>query len=106
VPRDRSPDPADKRSRILRITPAGRAKLTELSERYTVALAHHLGDWSDDEVDQLSASSPASARASATAVRPARRRERPYARVRATTSPKEVHGIDHIVRPAQQPSHP
>ena len=50
---DRSPDPADKRSRILRLTPAGRDMLAELSERYMNALVHYLEDWSDDEVDQL-----------------------------------------------------
>ncbi|TLS40642.1 MarR family transcriptional regulator [Streptomyces montanus] len=50
---DRSPDPADKRSRILRLTPAGRDMLAEISERYTHALAHYLEDWSDDEVDRL-----------------------------------------------------
>jgi DNA-binding MarR family transcriptional regulator len=50
---DRSPDPADKRSRILRLTPAGRDMLAEIAERYTRALAHYLGDWSDDEVEQL-----------------------------------------------------
>ncbi|MEV0554417.1 MarR family transcriptional regulator [Streptomyces sp. NPDC050597] len=50
---DRSPDPADKRSRILRLTPAGQDMLAELSERYMNALVHYLADWSDDEVDQL-----------------------------------------------------
>ncbi|GGK65914.1 MarR family winged helix-turn-helix transcriptional regulator [Streptomyces flaveus] len=50
---DRSPDPADKRSRILRLTPAGRDMLAEIAERYTRALTHYLGDWSDDEVEQL-----------------------------------------------------
>ncbi|MFC4464862.1 MarR family winged helix-turn-helix transcriptional regulator [Streptomyces xiangluensis] len=49
----RSPDPGDKRSRILRLTPAGRDMLTEIAERYTRALAHYLGDWSDGEVEQL-----------------------------------------------------
>ncbi|MEG3629812.1 MarR family winged helix-turn-helix transcriptional regulator [Streptomyces poriticola] len=50
---ERSPDPADKRSRILRLTPAGRARLDELSERTTQLLAHRLGDWTDDELGQL-----------------------------------------------------
>ncbi|QQM41931.1 MarR family winged helix-turn-helix transcriptional regulator [Streptomyces liliifuscus] len=50
---DRSPDPADKRSRILRLTPAGQDMLADLSERYMNALVHYLADWSDDEVDQL-----------------------------------------------------
>ncbi|MFE9685770.1 MarR family winged helix-turn-helix transcriptional regulator [Streptomyces sp. NPDC006285] len=52
---DRSADPADKRSRILRLTPPGRGMLADLSERYMNALAHYLADWTDDEVDQLSA---------------------------------------------------
>ncbi|WP_055700248.1 MULTISPECIES: MarR family winged helix-turn-helix transcriptional regulator [Streptomyces] len=50
----RDPDPADKRSRILRLTPAGEAKFEELSDLSMRALAHYLHDWSDDEVDQLS----------------------------------------------------
>jgi DNA-binding MarR family transcriptional regulator len=50
---ERSPDPADKRSRILRLTPAGRAQLEELSRRTTQLLAHRLSDWTDEEVGQL-----------------------------------------------------
>ncbi|MGW0551731.1 MarR family winged helix-turn-helix transcriptional regulator [Streptomyces altiplanensis] len=50
---DRAPDPCDKRSRILRLNPAGRALLEELSERYIQTLAGALDDWSDDEVGQL-----------------------------------------------------
>ncbi len=50
---DRAPDPCDKRSRILRLNPAGRALLEELSERYVQTLAGALDDWSDDEVGQL-----------------------------------------------------
>ena len=50
---ERSPDPADKRSRILRLTPAGSAQLDELSRRSTDLLADRLGDWTDDEVAQL-----------------------------------------------------
>ncbi|MFJ6571274.1 MarR family winged helix-turn-helix transcriptional regulator [Streptomyces sp. NPDC091292] len=50
---ERCPDPADKRSRILRLTPAGKERLDDMSERYVETLAHFLGDWSDDEVDQL-----------------------------------------------------
>ncbi|MFF0435159.1 MarR family winged helix-turn-helix transcriptional regulator [Streptomyces sp. NPDC004327] len=50
---ERLPDPADKRSRILRLTPAGADKLAELDDRLTAMLAHHLADWSDDDVDQL-----------------------------------------------------
>ncbi|GHH69786.1 MarR family transcriptional regulator [Streptomyces sulfonofaciens] len=52
---DRSPDPCDRRSRILRLTADGRAKLAELSETYVRALAGCLADWSDEEVDQFNA---------------------------------------------------
>ncbi|MET9391968.1 MarR family transcriptional regulator [Streptomyces sp. NPDC006624] len=50
---ERSPDPADKRSRILRLTPAGHAQLDELSRRTTEVLAERLSDWTDEEVGQL-----------------------------------------------------
>ncbi|MGY5046834.1 MarR family winged helix-turn-helix transcriptional regulator [Streptomyces sp. 900105755] len=50
---ERSSDPADKRSRILHLTPAGETTLVELSRRSTELLAERLGDWSDEEVDQL-----------------------------------------------------
>ncbi|MFJ6085429.1 MarR family winged helix-turn-helix transcriptional regulator [Streptomyces sp. NPDC092369] len=50
---DRSPDPADKRSRILRLTAPGRAQLEALFERTTELLADRLSDWSDEEVAQL-----------------------------------------------------
>lgn len=50
---DRSPDPDDKRSRILRLTPSGKVQLNELAERYSGALAHYLDGWSDDEIGQL-----------------------------------------------------
>lgn len=50
---ERLPDPADKRSRILRLTPAGRTRLDELYGLTTQLLADRLGDWSDDEVGQL-----------------------------------------------------
>ncbi|GGV49106.1 MarR family winged helix-turn-helix transcriptional regulator [Streptomyces longisporoflavus] len=50
----REPDPADKRSRILRLTPAGQTKVNELSELSIRTLTHYLHDWSDDEVVQLS----------------------------------------------------
>src|SRR4051812_6040294 len=52
---DRSPAPADKRSRIVHLTPAGLTRLEELSERTTQLLAERLNDWSDDEVGQLAA---------------------------------------------------
>jgi hypothetical protein len=50
---DRCPDPADRRSRILRLTPEGRAMLAELSERTAQLLGRRLSGWSDEEVRQL-----------------------------------------------------
>ncbi|MFD7995648.1 MarR family winged helix-turn-helix transcriptional regulator [Streptomyces mexicanus] len=50
---ERLPDPADKRSRILHLTPAGLDRLDDLSRRTTHLLAERLSDWSDDEVGQL-----------------------------------------------------
>ncbi|AXG79003.1 MarR family winged helix-turn-helix transcriptional regulator [Streptomyces paludis] len=50
---ERLPDPADKRSRILRLTPVGRAMVDELSLRATELFAQTLDDWTDDEVGQL-----------------------------------------------------
>jgi DNA-binding MarR family transcriptional regulator len=50
---ERSPDPADKRSRILHLTPAGQAQLDELFRRTTQLLAERLADWSDEEVGRL-----------------------------------------------------
>lgn len=50
---ERSPDPADKRSRILRLTPAGDDVLVDLNLRVTDMFAHHLQEWSDDDVGQL-----------------------------------------------------
>ncbi|MET7575146.1 MarR family transcriptional regulator [Streptomyces sp. NPDC005492] len=49
----RSPDPADKRSRILRLTPSGWAQVDELSRRTAELLADRLSDWSEEEVGQL-----------------------------------------------------
>jgi DNA-binding MarR family transcriptional regulator len=50
---ERHPDPADKRSRILRLSAAGQDMVEDLSQRSVAALAHTLDDWSDDEVGQL-----------------------------------------------------
>ncbi|MEV0491155.1 MarR family winged helix-turn-helix transcriptional regulator [Streptomyces atratus] len=50
---ERSADPADKRSRILRLTPAGNAVLGDLNRRIAEMFAHNLQEWSDDEVGQL-----------------------------------------------------
>ncbi|MET8172583.1 MarR family winged helix-turn-helix transcriptional regulator [Streptomyces clavifer] len=52
---ERFPDPADKRSRILRLTPAGDELIDDLTRRTTEMFAHHLTDWSDDEVGRLNA---------------------------------------------------
>ncbi|MFE0036703.1 MarR family winged helix-turn-helix transcriptional regulator [Streptomyces sp. NPDC059015] len=52
---ERSPDPDDGRSRILRLTPAGVARLEDLGRRTTDLFAHHLKDWSDDDVGRLNA---------------------------------------------------
>ncbi|WP_406008029.1 MarR family transcriptional regulator [Streptomyces sp. NBC_00637] len=50
---ERAPDPADKRSRILHLTPEGHAMLVELSRRSSELLAERLGDWTDAEVGRL-----------------------------------------------------
>jgi DNA-binding MarR family transcriptional regulator len=50
---ERSPDPADKRSRILRVTPAGHARLDELFRQTTHLLAERLDHWSEEEIGQL-----------------------------------------------------
>ncbi|MFG2625300.1 MarR family winged helix-turn-helix transcriptional regulator [Streptomyces sp. NPDC048473] len=50
---ERSSDPADKRSRILRLTPAGHDVLSDLNRRTTEMFIHNLSDWSDDDVGQL-----------------------------------------------------
>ncbi|MFC5801341.1 MarR family winged helix-turn-helix transcriptional regulator [Streptomyces formicae] len=52
---ERVPDPDDRRSRILRLTPAGRELLDDLGRRTTDMFAHYLSDWSDDDVGQLTA---------------------------------------------------
>ena len=50
---ERLPDPGDRRSRILRLTAAGRAMLDELNHRVTQAFARNLAEWSDDDVALL-----------------------------------------------------
>lgn len=50
---DRFPDPADKRSRILRLTPEGLDRLHELSRRTTEVLARRLSHWTDEDVGRL-----------------------------------------------------
>ncbi|ALO94751.1 MarR-family transcriptional regulator [Streptomyces hygroscopicus subsp. limoneus] len=50
---ERHPDPADKRSRILRLTPEGLHQLDDLSRRTTHLLAERLADWTDEDVGEL-----------------------------------------------------
>ncbi|MEU3818117.1 MarR family transcriptional regulator [Streptomyces sp. NPDC030392] len=50
---ERSPDPGDRRSRILRLTPSGREVLDDLGRRTTDLFADRLRDWSDDDVGRL-----------------------------------------------------
>ncbi|MGW4032634.1 MarR family winged helix-turn-helix transcriptional regulator [Streptomyces sp. NPDC004838] len=50
---ERVPDPGDRRSHLLRLTPAGVDMLGELHERMAEMFAQNLHDWSDDEVGQL-----------------------------------------------------
>lgn len=50
---ERRPDPNDGRSRLLRLTEAGRAQLATLSAVHTETLQSYLHDWSDTEVAQL-----------------------------------------------------
>ncbi|MET9801830.1 MarR family winged helix-turn-helix transcriptional regulator [Streptomyces sp. NPDC006368] len=52
---ERLPDPGDKRSRILRLTPTGQDMLDDLGRRTADLVAHNLQDWSDDEVGHLTA---------------------------------------------------
>lgn len=47
---ERKPDPADRRSRILRLTSEGRARLAEISEARSRELAARLTDWSNEDV--------------------------------------------------------
>jgi DNA-binding MarR family transcriptional regulator len=50
---DRSPDPVDRRSRILRLTPEGRVRLAELYDRAAESLALRLSDWSEEDIRRL-----------------------------------------------------
>ncbi|MFF3554560.1 MarR family winged helix-turn-helix transcriptional regulator [Streptomyces tsukubensis] len=50
---ERAPDPGDRRSRLLRLTPAGTAKLGELHERSAMLLSRQLAEWSDGEIGDL-----------------------------------------------------
>lgn len=50
---ERLPDPADGRSRLLRLTPAGRDLIDSLGDRAVAMIARKLADWSDAELDAL-----------------------------------------------------
>ncbi|NGN69702.1 MarR family transcriptional regulator [Streptomyces sp. A7024] len=50
---ERRCDPADKRSKLLRLSEAGERLLDDISDRYTEALAASLADWPDDDVVRL-----------------------------------------------------
>ncbi|MFC8584749.1 MarR family winged helix-turn-helix transcriptional regulator [Streptomyces sp. NPDC057217] len=50
---ERLPDPADRRSRILHLTPAGESMLAVLDRRLTDMLARTLVEWSDEDVELL-----------------------------------------------------
>jgi DNA-binding MarR family transcriptional regulator len=52
---ERLPDPADGRSRLLRLTPAGQETVGALRERSVQMIARTLADWSDDDLDALTA---------------------------------------------------
>jgi DNA-binding MarR family transcriptional regulator len=50
---DRSPDPTDKRSALVRINGAGRERLRRLRKRKNAYLARRMRDLSDEEVETL-----------------------------------------------------
>lgn len=50
---DRTPDPADRRSHIVRLTSEGHTQLAELSDRRSWELAGWLADWSDEDIRGL-----------------------------------------------------
>ncbi|MGG5171777.1 MarR family winged helix-turn-helix transcriptional regulator [Pseudarthrobacter sp. J1738] len=45
----RTPDPADGRAQVLRLSPKGEQKLAYLVERRAAALASYLADWNEDD---------------------------------------------------------
>ncbi|MBQ0983351.1 MarR family transcriptional regulator [Streptomyces sp. F63] len=51
---DRAPDPLDKRSRLLSLSPRGRELLRGVSARSAATLAEALADWPDEDVERLS----------------------------------------------------
>ncbi|MGW6792652.1 MarR family winged helix-turn-helix transcriptional regulator [Streptomyces chartreusis] len=50
---DRRPDPADRRSRLVRLTDEGRIRFAALSERRTRELGARLSNWGDQDIRQL-----------------------------------------------------
>jgi len=50
---ERSPNPADGRSRLLRLTDSGRDLLDGFADHITELLSERLSDWSDHEVHEL-----------------------------------------------------
>ncbi|OIJ26722.1 MarR family transcriptional regulator [Nocardioides luteus] len=50
---ERSPNPADGRSRLLRLTDSGRDLLDGFADHIAELLAERLSDWSDQEVHEL-----------------------------------------------------
>lgn len=50
---ERTPDPEDRRSWTLSLTPTGRRKLEQISATTAGLLAERMGDWDDDEIDRL-----------------------------------------------------
>ncbi|MBP0457045.1 MarR family winged helix-turn-helix transcriptional regulator [Streptomyces montanisoli] len=50
---ERLPDPADGRSRLLRLTPAGRDMLAAMGEAAVEMIATTLADWSDEDLEAL-----------------------------------------------------
>ncbi|WP_329456709.1 MarR family winged helix-turn-helix transcriptional regulator [Streptomyces sp. NBC_01497] len=52
---ERLPDPADGRSRLLRLTPAGQEMVAALGERAVEMITGTLANWSDDDLDALTA---------------------------------------------------
>lgn len=51
----RTPDPGDRRSHLVEVTPAGEAALAEAHERMKAAFASTVEAWSADDVSQLAA---------------------------------------------------
>ncbi|WP_269855279.1 MarR family winged helix-turn-helix transcriptional regulator [Streptomyces sp. RPT161] len=84
---DRHPDPQDKRSRLLRLTPLGEQVLRVASDRIAEELADFLLDWTDDEVTQLTVLL-ARLRASFDDCRPGHRATAAHTEVSPATAPQ------------------